>query len=54
MFTGIVAAQGQVTDLVHHEGDLSIQVDIGGLCTNDIKLGESISSYVKIQLDRSK
>ena len=43
MFTGIVAAQGQVTDLVHHEGDLSIQVDIGGLCTNDIKLGESIS-----------
>ena len=43
MFTGIVAAQGQVTDLVHHGGDLSIQVNVGGLCANDVKLGESIS-----------
>ena len=29
MFTGIVAAQGQVTDLVQHEGDLSIQINVG-------------------------
>ena len=43
MFTGIVATQGQVTDLAHHDGDLSIQVNVGGLCANDIKLGESIS-----------
>jgi len=43
MFTGIVAAQGQVTDLVHHDGDLSIQVNVGELCANDVELGESIS-----------
>ena len=43
MFTGIVAAQGQVTDLVHHDGDLSIQINVGELRANDVKLGESIS-----------
>ena len=43
MFTGIVAAQGQVTDLVQHEGDLSIQINVGELCATDVKLGESIS-----------
>ncbi len=43
MFTGIVAARGQITDLVHHGGDLSIQVNIAELCSNDVKLGESIS-----------
>ena len=43
MFTGIVTAQGQVTDLVHHNGDMSIQVNVSELCDNDVKLGESIS-----------
>ena len=43
MFTGIVAAQGQVTDLVHHDGDLSIQINVGELRANDAKLGESMS-----------
>ena len=43
MFTGIVTARGQITDLVHHNGDLSIQVNVGELCANDAKLGESIS-----------
>ncbi len=43
MFTGIVAARGQITDLVHHDGDLSIQVNVAELCANDVKLGESIS-----------
>ena len=43
MFTGIVAAQGQGTDLVHHNGDLSIQINVGELRANDAKLGESIS-----------
>ncbi len=43
MFTGIVTARGQITDLVHHDGDLAIQVNVAELCTNDVKLGESIS-----------
>ena len=43
MFTGIVAAQGKVTDLTHHDGDLSIQVNVEGLCATDLELGESIS-----------
>ena len=43
MFTGIVTARGQVTDLVHHNGDLSIQVDVAELCAKEAKLGESIS-----------
>ena len=43
MFTGIVTAHGQVTDLVHHNGDLSIQFNVSELCDNDVKLGESIS-----------
>ena len=43
MFTGIVTARGQITDLVHHDGDLSIQVNVAELCANDVKLGESIS-----------
>ena len=43
MFTGIVTARGQITDLVHHNGDLSIQVNVAELCANDAKLGESIS-----------
>ena len=43
MFTGIVAAQGKVTDLMHHDGDLSIQVNVEGLCATDLELGESIS-----------
>ncbi len=40
MFTGIIAAQGKVTDLVHHDGDLSIQINVGELRANDVKLGE--------------
>ena len=43
MFTGIVAAQGKVTDLMHHDGDLSIQVNVEGLYATDLELGESIS-----------
>ena len=43
MFTGIVTARGQITDLVHHDGDLSIQVDLAELSADDVKLGESIS-----------
>jgi len=43
MFTGIVTARGQVTDLMHHNGDLSVQVNVAELCANDAKLGESIS-----------
>ena len=43
MFTGIVSARGQVTDLVQHNGDLSIQVNVSDLCAKDAKLGESIS-----------
>ena len=43
MFTGIVAARGQITDMVHHNGDLSIQIDVSELCAHDAKLGESIS-----------
>ena len=43
MFTGIVSARGQVADLVQHDGDLSIQINVAELGANDVKLGESIS-----------
>ncbi|AFJ03568.1 Riboflavin synthase alpha chain [Methylophaga frappieri] len=43
MFTGIIAALGQVTTLQPKGGDLRLHIDIGKLDRSDIKLGDSIA-----------
>lgn len=44
MFTGIIAAVGNVTAIKHNEKDMTISVDAGGLDLNDVKLGDSIAN----------
>lgn len=43
MFTGIIAALGQVKALQPQQGDVRLQIDAGKLECNDIQLGDSVA-----------
>ena len=43
MFTGIIEATGGVVGVRRHEGDVSIDVDVGRFARDDIKIGDSIA-----------
>ena len=44
MFTGIIAAIGQVTELVPRDGDLRLRIATGKLDLGDVALGDSIAT----------
>ncbi|TFH67799.1 riboflavin synthase [Gammaproteobacteria bacterium LSUCC0057] len=43
MFTGIIAALGEITELQPRDGDLRLTIDAGALPMADVKLGDSIA-----------
>ena len=43
MFTGIIQAIGRLGAAQHHDGDLRLRIDGGGLDLSDAQLGESIA-----------
>ncbi|HEY7885341.1 MAG TPA: riboflavin synthase [Cellvibrionaceae bacterium] len=44
MFTGIIAAKGQVTELLPREGDIRLRIATGELDLADVQLGDSIAT----------
>jgi len=44
MFTGIIAAVGEVTELTPSNGDISLRISTGKLDLSDVQLGDSIAS----------
>tara|TARA_B100000959_G_scaffold179048_1_gene187268 strand:- start:1008 stop:1673 length:666 start_codon:yes stop_codon:yes gene_type:complete len=43
MFTGIIQSVGTVVALEHHQGDLSLTIELGELATLAIELGDSVA-----------
>lgn len=43
MFTGIIAAVGEITQITPMDNDLSLTIDVGNLDLSDVKLGDSIA-----------
>ena len=43
MFTGIIAALGEIAELQPRDGDLRLTIDAGALPMADVKLGDSIA-----------
>ncbi len=43
MFTGIIQAKGEITELQHHGGDARLRIAAGRLDLSDVRVGDSIA-----------